>query len=182
MALVIALAVLYAKGGGVAGALHLVGDILRQMASTLLILGAVVMVGAAWTWRRSSRVKAWPTTSGVITESRVESRIRQVGNSTYRGSAKLRFYRPVVSYTYDVDGTRHQGHRVRLADRGWERTAGHSEGAIARYAVGQSVTVRYNPSRPADAVLEIGMGPLWPQAVVFSTLCLVLGAYGWLTA
>ena len=173
---------LYAKGGGVAGALHLLGDILRQMASTLLILGAVGMAGAAWTWRRSSRVKAWPTTSGVITESRVESRIRQVGNSTYRSGVKLRFYRPVVKYAYDVGAKRYQGQRVRLADRGWERTTGHAEHAVAAYVVGHSVTVRYDQSRPEDAVLEIGLGPVWPQAIVFSTLCLILGAYGWLTA
>jgi uncharacterized protein DUF3592 len=170
----------YLKGGSIPGALAVLSRILAEMSTTLLVLGAALLTRAVWLWRRAKEIAGWPTVPGSITRARVESRKRKP-LSTDRVT-KSRYYRPEVIYTYAVNGTRFEGRGVRLANEGWKLERTTAESIVTPYAAGQTVSVKYNPGRPGDSVLEEGLGPLWRQAIVLSAICLVLGLYGWLVA
>ena len=73
------------------------------------------------------------------------------------GANKNTRHRPLVAYTYSVDGQPHEGTRHRIASwSGGELQA--AEAMVARYPVGTSVTVYYRPSEPSTAVLLPGAG------------------------
>jgi Protein of unknown function (DUF3592) len=171
--------VLYAKGGGIAGALALVSAILTDMASTLLLVGGLLTVGAAVGWRRATKVAAWPTVNGEVTSAEIVSRKRDIG-LTMGNHMRARFYRARLLYRYEVGGRRLEGHVVRLVSRGWSRQRADAEATLSRYHVGQAVVVHYDPRRPGTSLIEPGVGPLWWQAVLIVAVLVSLGVYGWL--
>ena len=66
-------------------------------------------------------------------------------------------YRPEVTYHYTVDGREHLASRTRFGDRFGISFSAPAVRTVRRYPVGSSVTVRYNPEDPAEAVLEPGL-------------------------
>ncbi len=170
-------AYLYLHGGGVRGALVLISNAVGQLSWTLLAIGGALGARAVWFWRRATAIAAWPVTAGVITESRVESRRRQMA-LTMRNNVKARFYRPLVVYAYSVEGVPFEGRQLQLGSRGWTLEPADAERRAARYAAGTNVHVSYDPARPGDSFLDPRPGPLTRQAVAWSAACLALGAYG----
>jgi hypothetical protein len=61
-------------------------------------------------------------------------------------------YEPVVEYQYTVQNQQYTGRRIAFGANRF----GHSQArsAVARYPVGSTVQVRYNPEKPQEAVLE----------------------------
>ena len=173
---IVAFAFLSGKAGSLLATLsRLVGE----MASTLLALGALLLARAAWLWRRAAAVAGWPTVAGTVTEARVDSRRHQIALTTYR-DAGARFYQAKISYAYEVQGRRFQGHDVQVASGTAERDRRQAEIVVARYAVGQTVQVHYNPQRPSDSLLELGLAPLWPLAIIVAGVLISAGLLGWL--
>jgi len=144
-----------------------------------LIAGAVkLMVDHAA--KRSDETLRWSSTSGVV----VHSQLRREGSGLRVDIQSDRQDNGIrqgeyldLRYRYEVDGIRHEGAQVtrdqtRLGkpDREWAQ----------RYPVGRKVTVRYNPSNPAEAVLEglsTGDGSLSDPALIllFAGSLVVLG-------
>ncbi len=88
---------------------------------------------------------SWPTAQGTITRSEVET----------VGANKNTRYRPLVAYTYSVEGQPHEGDKHRVSSwSGGELEA--AEAMVARYPVGASIPVYYRPSEPSTAVLMPG--------------------------
>jgi hypothetical protein len=109
--------------------------------------------GSAWLgWRSLQRATAsanWPYTDGTIVGSSVEY--------THNGEHETR--RAIIAYAYEVGGTAYGGKRVSFGD-GIALVMDRSRQArLAAYPVGRSVRVAYNPTAPAEAVLE--PGPNW---------------------
>lgn len=104
------------------------------------------VVMGALEWKRAAASPSWSTANGVITESRV---VESSG-----GRRRGRSYSAKVEYTFEVDGQELKGTRIsyRLQSSG---QSGASE-CVARYPVGASVTVHYDPADPSQAVLETG--------------------------
>ena len=94
---------------------------------------------------KSAKAKSWPTAQGKI----VDSRLRELRDSD--GSS----YEAYILYEYWVDGVAHQSNVWRLGV-GSSSFTGSAKKAIARYPIGASVMVYFNPDRPADAMLEPG--------------------------
>ncbi len=93
----------------------------------------------------------WPSVTGLVTESGVETTSRKVG-----GVRKTRTVM-TVSYEYVVGDTLYHNDTVRfdqgsLSRSGKERLAG-------AYPVGKQVQVFYNPDKPKQAVLVRGSYP-----------------------
>ena len=87
----------------------------------------------------AKRSTAWPTTPGKITAAE---------------TVKVTFRRqPRVTYSYSVNGTPFTSQRISFA-------GGHrpkdTDAILARYPVGQEVSVSYAPENPAEATLETG--------------------------
>src|SRR4051812_41153994 len=83
--------VLYAKGGGIAGALALLSVILNDMASSFLVVGGLLAVNAVVQWRRARRAAAWPTVNGEVTAAAIVSKKRDIGLTMPR-HIRARFY------------------------------------------------------------------------------------------
>jgi hypothetical protein len=91
---------------------------------------------------------------------------RSVGPSTTTGASRPgRYFEPRVTYDYTVDGKPYQGHRIAMTTEAFDE--GKARRAVD--ALPDSVEVHYDPSNPADAVLQ-------PSAIGMSILILVFGA------
>lgn len=105
--------------------------------------------------RRLARAAAWPVAPGRVTISRVETR---------RGSDDSgpthRSYEAVVEFRYEVGDLSFSSRQIAL---GW-RTSGARKGAeavVARYPVGATVEVHYDPDNPSEAALERPRAASW---------------------
>lgn len=91
---------------------------------------------------------SWPTTSGEVTEARVE-------RETYlgRGITAARWL-PIVEYTYTAEGETYTGNMLNLLAELSYPTREEAEAAIEPYAPGTTVEVAYPPNAPQQGVLE----------------------------
>ncbi len=94
-------------------------------------------------YRQSAQT--WPSTSGTVLMSSVQSKRTGRSRSTY----------PVVVYQYTVNGQSYQSQRIKAGEQFMSiRVAGEAQATAARYPVGAAVTVYYNPENPAGSALE----------------------------
>ena len=132
---------------GVTVFLSLVGGACVFIVPVLLLVGFGIFM-----YRRSQQsnayrqvAQAWPSTTGTVLMSTVQSRRTGRSYSTY----------PVVVYQYQVNGTPYQSQRIKAGEQFMSiRVTGQAQATAARYPVGAKVTVYYNPSNPAESVLE----------------------------
>ena len=94
-------------------------------------------------YRQSTQT--WLNTTGTILMSSVQSSYSGRSHSTY----------PAVVYAYSVNGQSYQSQRIKAGEQFLNvRVAGQAQATVARYPIGASVTVYYNPSNPAESALE----------------------------
>ncbi len=84
----------------------------------------------------------WPTTTGRIVRSRVESSTSDDGTT----------YSADIKYVYTVDGTEHSSDVVIIGGHEYD-----AHDVVRRYPVGNSVSVSYSPDDVTDAVLKPGV-------------------------
>lgn len=94
----------------------------------------------------AEKTKSWSTTTGVITNSYVE---------TSYGSKNSVIYTPYVVYEYQVGGLTYTGYRVHLSTGG-SGDYGAAQSIVNNYFIGRDVTVYYDPNSPSSSVLETG--------------------------
>ena len=121
-------------------------------AHLFLVMGSVTMLfGVALIWIAlrnlwlGSASAHWPTTPGTIITSFVRHTVS--GKSEYRD--------PEIVYQYTVNGTQYAHSALDLS---LNSAHGEDEAAefVARYPVGATVTVSYDPAHPERAVLNPG--------------------------
>lgn len=106
-------------------------------------------------YRRSLlRANAWPVVPGEVTVSRVEER-----SSSDEGRSR-RTYAAVVEFTYEVGGLSFSSRQIAL---GLEMSGSRSaaDKITARYPLGATVEVHYDPANPSQAALENPTGMSW---------------------
>jgi hypothetical protein len=143
------------------------------LCGAFILIGLVLMLNG-WDRIRQARASAaWPTTRGVIVGAEVDPVHTSEG----------RRWRPVITYKYVARGRELTSTRISLQ----EPATGYDERSARRYAakyrLGRSVTVFYNPERftesvleqsvPRSAYLSMGLGIL--LALPGSGLVLILG-------
>jgi Protein of unknown function (DUF3592) len=106
----------------------------------------------------------------------VEARILMSAVATHETGESV-IYQPDIRYAYRVGGHEHEGERVKLLDD--SRTARRSkvDAIVNRYPVGAAVAVRYDPTKPGCALLELDTPPiahLWLGALGFGFIVLPL--------
>ncbi len=105
------------------------------------------------------QAESYPIVRGEIVASSIKRSTDSEGDTTYR---------PIVEFRYNVDGTTYSetGHRYgsfSSSDRGYATRV------VARYPTGSEVPVNYNPRKPNDAVLEVGVGNTEHALLLFFT-------------
>lgn len=108
----------------------------------MLLLLIVALVTKLWEAKRASK---WAQTSGKILKSTVEARHHQ-----FNGEAETVKNVPAVEYEFSIGEKTYRGARIAIGDMGGEDI----EPMLARYPVGKTVTVYYDPSDPNQCVLE----------------------------
>lgn len=89
--------------------------------------------------------QSWPSTSGRVLMSSVQSSHSGSSHSTY----------PVVVYQYEVHGKTYQSQTIKAGEQYLNvRVMGQAQATVARYPIGVDVTVYYNPANPAESALE----------------------------
>jgi hypothetical protein len=143
---------------------------------------AVAAFGILWVlgfgyihYRAASKAKAsetWPIASGKVLGCEVV-----VEESTDRESGTTTWYNPVVNYAYSVAGRDLQGNRLRFGNvRSSSRKK--AEAALAPYPAGGALSVRYNPERPEECVLESRKpGPTYLIMAAIGIFVFALGSY-----
>ncbi|MBC7875760.1 MAG: DUF3592 domain-containing protein [Anaerolineales bacterium] len=114
----------------------------------ILILGGV----GYFIYKKSQQSSAakqiaqtWPSTTGRVLMSSVQS-----GSGSHSGSSY-----PVVVYQYEVHGKTYQSQTIKAGEKYLSvRISGQAQATVARYPIGLSVPVYYNPANPADSALE----------------------------
>ena len=129
------------------------------MTIALLALGIAFVTLGLWSRRMNSRAAYWPQVRGVIVESELRNTIDdQVAH---------------VAYEYAVQSTLHRSTQVSYA--GMLNAALERERRVARYPVGVSVDVFYDPAAPWRAVLEHSVSGPW-RTPIFIGLVLLAAA------
>ena len=143
----------------------------RLLAPLLGLVGLVLVgAGAEELWRTLPTL-TWPTTPGQvtaahITEDRVGTYVGKYANSAVTAP------RLHMRYRYRIGPLSYEGQVLDLLSPARRSAAAD----LRRYPVGTPVTVYYDPSNPARAVLEVG----WPVRALFSALAgLMLLGLAW---
>ncbi len=145
----------------------------------MLLLGMIWVAGFGWAhFRAVGKARAaetWPTAAGRVVSSEVveeESRDREGGTSTW--------YNPVVTYAFSAGGRELTGRRRRFGNYRFASRR-KAEAALAPYPAGAAPTVRYNPEKPEECVLETAKpGPIYLIMALFGFLFIGFALY-WLS-
>jgi len=125
--------------------------------STISIFLLSIFLGRGiQTIQQALATNEWPSTSGIIVESRLE-----------RSAGTHASYSPIIRYSYVVNGISYQNSRI---DFGlfWGRQS--SQQIIHAYAPGEKIPVYFSPENPQQAVLLNGLQTGSFQRLVMSTL------------
>ena len=112
-----------------------------------LVLGLAAFIGMQMAQSHIDRAQEWPSVDGEIVTSEI---------ATVTGRFKYGIRTSVVAdigYVYSVNGQNYQGEHLRLLPMLHMKGEGTPEEIVARYPVGRSVEVYYDPGDPSSAVL-----------------------------
>jgi hypothetical protein len=91
--------------------------------------------------------KSWPTTSGTITKSEVDSWMKD-GESRYGA---------VIKYTYQVEGKQYDSYKIGVSASSSNNNMSAAKDLVQEYPVGKTVDVFYDPEVPDSAALKPGV-------------------------
>jgi uncharacterized protein DUF3592 len=98
--------------------------------------------------KQGTASQSWPTTTGTILSATLSQQSRRNSQGYHDVT-----YAPTVEYTYEVNGNSYRSDKI---NAGWTVSydAGTAQNKLSQYQPGTRVTVYYNPTNPANAVLE----------------------------
>ena len=132
-------------------------------ALVMLLLGAVLISLGLFTLQRHKAAASWPQVPGVIEVSEVTANPHFENNLMYQ---------PAIRYRYGAPGGPYTGEKIANTGKLYTKEK-EARKIAARYPVGATVTVRYNPVDPSEAVLERGAsGGIW--LVCFGLICWIV--------
>jgi hypothetical protein len=133
----------------------------------MLFSGALLVGKTGMTvYRDVQALRDWSSTEGQILSGTMTSRRERTGRLTRRYSDQDRRYRyrysSQIACSYTVDGEEYVSTQISLAknfDARFSTFSGRTDAAyeatwLAKYPVGKTVPVYYDPDDPANAVLE----------------------------
>jgi len=113
----------------------------------LLFVGVAGVAGLEVARRRIAQTAQWPAVKGQMVTSEV------VTGTVKNGRVLIVSPHAKTVYTFSVDGKNYVGEGRRVIPMLHFDTEGTPEQVVAKYPVGKSVKVYYNPNDPSDALL-----------------------------
>lgn len=114
------------------------------------IAGAVMIFKYFQEQKEADESQGWSSTIGKITKSSIQR------EASYESSNTLYF--PEVEYLYEFLGTEYTGNRITFGGSTGNSNRKKSEETLAKYPVGKSIPIYYDPNNPQDSVLIRKMG------------------------
>ncbi len=106
--------------------------------------------------RLSNESVNWLPVSAVASKVWLETDLSGGGGRTMNTRSKKLYYIPKVAYSYAVNNQFYKSEKIRAG--AWRSSKKEeAEALLAKYNLGQDVTAYYNPSDPAQSVLEPGI-------------------------
>mgnify|MGYP002624890260 CR=1 FL=1 len=130
--------------------------------SVFYVIGIGLMWAGIASWRKAHQAKSWPTVDGSFKECKLE---------TDDDTQQVK-----VRYIYLVDGLQREGTQIAFGYCGSNNHAEH-EAILDKLQAAKTVTVRYNPAAPDEAVLAAGFNRSIFLILAFATtwLSFVIG-------
>ncbi|MFC3652271.1 DUF3592 domain-containing protein [Dyella humi] len=126
-----------------------------------IFIGVVAINFGRNTAAKAKQSLSWPTTEGEIAHSAV---LYQTDTSATADNAST--YKADVVYRYKVHGKSYSSSKISFLDLA--STTNRAQSVVSRYPDNSTVQVYYNPTNPAEAVLE-------PESVSGITFLYVFG-------
>jgi hypothetical protein len=128
-------------------------------AALFLAVGGLIVLRMGLLLQQQARVsRMWPAAKGRIGASGLDEIEISTGSPSHLWRPA---FRSRVVYDYTVDGHRYAGDRVTFGATTISNVAAWVAGASRRYPQGATVDIFYDPSNPAEAVLERRVAGLW---------------------
>jgi hypothetical protein len=133
-----------------------------------LAIAALIWLLHIRTAKKAEAAASWPTVAGTVESSAV----REKTETDADGDSETAWY-PEVAYAWTVKGQRYTGRRIQFGETPRFLRESAAQAVCDRYRAGASVPVRYDPSNPAEAVLETKK-PSPFKAIFFTVVVLIL--------
>jgi len=128
------------------------------MFSLIFLIAFPFLMWKAWQNHLAAKASlACPTTTGTITKVERFKRLFR--------------WLPRIAYSYSVEGKPYSSERISFASAYRPKDV---EAVLNRYAVGQTVPVRYSGNNPTEAVLEPGSNRQVTAQIRMLVICFVL--------
>lgn len=114
--------------------------------SLFFLVGFGMLGYASYSLYKSKQAENWPLTDGKILSCKLRENIDSEGNS----------YQAEVLYSYWAAGQTREGKKLAFGYSGSSSRQMHKE-IVERLEKASCVKVRYNPSKPSEAVLACGL-------------------------
>jgi hypothetical protein len=111
---------------------------------------------------------SWPTTNGIVISSRVDTtiytRVETVRNNSRSGiknnsvrkkTVKSAMYAAIITYKYQIEGVEYKSSNY-TANQGYQELVKVND-LVSKFPVNKDVTVHYNPKKPGDALILVGI-------------------------
>jgi hypothetical protein len=146
------------------------------VAAPFLFLGTPFFLYGCFQIWSGTETRNWPETTGVITDSKIEtaeeSRLLKTKSSSREGTKRYT-YRVQVRYTYTVGNKELEGTRIKFGYEPHESlTKARSE--QTQLSPGKEVRVFYKPENPTSSVLIKGAGHS-AVFLIIGTVLIVIG-------
>jgi hypothetical protein len=138
----------------------------RAWSASCILFGVFGFTSIFPTYLSSVASRDWPSVTGVIEASDVQSWTGRNGT----------VYDARIYYKYAVNGVQYLGKRVGHAD--YVSTPGHAQSIISKYKKGAAVPVYYNPADPSKAVLEVGVKKFTSFSLLACLIVFSIGLFG----
>ncbi len=137
------------------------------------LLGLLFVMIGGFEFRQGLKTNDWPAAAGRIVESKIVE--KKVDGSSGRSRSRIseRDYTVDVRYSYEVEGRRFEGDRLRYGNESHDSRASARE-EQSLLAVGKEVQVYYDPKTPSQSVLIKGIGLSW-LGMALGMMALVIG-------
>ncbi len=113
-----------------------------------LVLGCGAFIGMQMAQSYVDRAQQWPSVAGKIVTSEIST-----ATTRYKYGIRTTLVAD-IEYAYSVNGQNYQGEHLRLIPMLHMKPEGTPAELVARYPVGRSVEVYYDPADPTAAVLN----------------------------
>jgi hypothetical protein len=130
-------------------------NVMSGESSSTIVIIFLVLVGLLCLWTGSTtfisawNARNWPVAKGTILDSSLEEKWDSEGTSLI----------PHLHYEYHVGGQRYVSSRITLAQQSLFKDK-WSAAVIQRFPCDSSVDVYYDPSRPWEAAIFVGVTPV----------------------